>query len=1350
MHNDSKNRARGFTRLLNKMNMKLRPKLILIFLAVKVIPIILLTVIAWNQIVSLGSLLRDIAVTDSKNALNDGAREYIERMTTDTAADIARFLHQRDQDILLLSKLNPSDEAYRIFSENRNSGLMTRGEWTISGDGKSWEEKEPYQYTGPDNTSTNRENDDQRHGSGFRNRPPEFFDHYREFFPLYDEITFIDMDGNEAFKYVSPDSNKIHYPMNPEKVSIADGSYTYVRAENYWEQLQKLQPGEVYVSDVIGAYVGTNYIGMYTPGVLKNLPENPAAGLPHPNRDELVRIGNLPEEEFIEVAKKQAFAGRENPVGQRFEGIVRWATPFVDFDGNIAGYVTVALNHDHIMEFVDYITPLNKRYTVMPDALSGNYAFIWDYKCRSIAHPRHHSIVGFDPVTGEPQIPWLENTIDYERDYKNGGFIKVPDENGEQTEKVEKKDDGGNAKPAQNTPFFYWYSSGGAQWLEANPSWESHNLSSIKGVNWWEWDAAEKPAAGMSWGEFLSKNESNREILPQFGERILRNENGDPAMYASGEFIPDYQSRDKTSARELTKAGYMGLDGRYLNNAPQCTGWMDLTENGGSGSFYILWSDVYKLTTAGAIPYYTGQYSPENRNGSGRGFAFVTIGAGIEDFTAPAVTIGEKLTLAINTHSGESTIQLIVSSVGLVVLVVLVAILLASSLTRSIQDLVNGISRYRAGERQFRFHTDLRDEFGVLADSFDEMAVSLEDSVNSPLSIVDLEFRVVYMNDLALKVSGNTLDNAIGTLYRDISVYPTGSVYDPIAALQEGREAEVMYQEESGHYLKGTANYLVDQKGKKTGFIIVSGDVTEIQLARQKAEQANIAKSNFLSNMSHEIRTPLNAIIGMTSIGMGASNIEKKDYALERIQEASKHLLGVINDILDVSKIEANKLCLSTAEFVLDQVIQHVLEVVSFRVEQKKQKLSVHIDPGVPHELIGDDQRLAQVITNLLINAVKFTPEKGLIHMEAALLSMDDAGCVIQFVVSDTGIGISKEQQTRLFSSFEQAEASTSRKYGGSGLGLFICKSIVEMMGGKIWVDSEPDEGSIFSFTVRMAYGGSGQKKLLATCLKMDDIRLLVVDSDRNTQSFFGETSKLIGVRCDIAATESDALDMVTEKGGYSICFVAGDIPEVDCVGLAHTISEKSGGCTVIFMAANCDWNAIHQRAAEIGITRHVSKPLFVSSVTDSINECLYVPDQVLEMQSKPMLDFEGRCVLLVEDVEINREIVLALFEPTKLEIDCAENGIEAVDAFKADPLKYDMIFMDIQMPEMDGLTATQLIRDSGMERAREIPIVAMTANAFKEDIEKCLEAGMNGHLGKPLVFELVIETLERFLNGSP
>jgi PAS domain S-box-containing protein len=1326
MRHETENTSKGLGRLLNRIKLKLRPKLILIFLVVKVIPIILLTVIAWNQIISLGHLLRDIAVEDATKALNNDARENIERMTTDTASAIAEFLYQRDQDILKLAWLEPSDAAYQKFSETSNGRMMKRGEWTLAPDGMSWVEVKPVVYAGSDVVPANKENTDIVHGSSFNYRSPELFHYNHEYVPLYDEISYIDLDGNELFKYVSPDSPKTNYPLNPGKSNVSDKANTYVKAETYFEELKKLQPGEIYVSDVIGAYVGTNYIGMYAPGVLKALPENPATGAPHPNREELVRIGNLPADEFIEEAKKQAYAGKENPVGQRFEGIVRWATPVTDESGKIIGYVTMALNHDHIMEFVDYITPMIERYVELPSAYEGNYAFIWDYQCRSIAHPRHHSIVGYNPLTGEPQVPWLEGTLEYERDYKEGGFIKD-----ESKVKIPVLTSDGKTQPAKDTPFYYWNTAGGAEWLAANPAW--NNLSDQK--------------AGTSWGEFYSENKTDREMLPQFGERILKDKNGNPVKDANGKYILDYQSRDKAPAAALTKAGFVGLDGRYLNNAPQCTGWMNLTQDGGSGSFYILWSGIYKPTTAGAIPYYSGQYAPENQNGSKRGFAFVTIGAGIEDFTAPARETEITLTNAINTNMIRNAFQLVATSIVLFAIVILMAILLSSYLTDNIKLIIAGISRFRMGERQFRLNSEVYDEFGTLAKSFDEMAESIVNSAVEPLSIIDMDYKIIYMNDLALNVTGWTLDKVIGTPYHDISIYTYKSKYCPITALQEAKETEVLYQEESGHYYKGAANYLYDHENKKIGYIIVTNDVTEIEEARKKAEQASMVKTNFLSNMSHEIRTPMNAIIGMTSIGAAATNIEKKDYALNKIQSSSTHLLGVINDILDISKIEANKFTLSISEFAFEKMCRRVVDVINFRVIEKNQKLTVFIDPDIPHILVGDEQRLAQVIANLLTNAVKFTADEGAIRMDVKLESEKNSVCTLRISISDSGIGITPEQQSRLFSPFVQAEASTSRKFGGTGLGLVISKNIVEMMDGNIGVQSELGKGSTFYFTACLARGKGEQKKLLNADMNLENIRILAVDDDPDILAFFTETAEQIGVTCDTTRNGLDALAMIAESGQYNIYFIDWNMPEMNGIALADAISEKGMTNAVIVMMSATDWSFIQEDAQKVGITKFLSKPLFSTAIVDCINECLGIQPQETGDQSDKMPDFEGYCILLAEDVEINREIVLALLEPTNIKIECAVNGIEAVDMFTANPEKYGMIFMDLQMPEMDGLTATKSIRESDIPRAKEIPIVAMTANVFVEDVEKCLEAGMNGHIGKPLDLNEVVDQLKKYLS---
>ncbi|AEF83233.1 hybrid sensor histidine kinase/response regulator [Treponema azotonutricium] len=384
-------------------------------------------------------------------------------------------------------------------------------------------------------------------------------------------------------------------------------------------------------------------------------------------------------------------------------------------------------------------------------------------------------------------------------------------------------------------------------------------------------------------------------------------------------------------------------------------------------------------------------------------------------------------------------------------------------------------------------------------------------------------------------------------------------------------------------------------------------------------QQANIAKSQFLSNMSHEIRTPIGAIIGMTSIAKSSQDSARKDDCLNKIEGASRHLLGVVNDILDMSKIEAGKLELANVDFDFEKMIRNILNIINFRIVEKEQVLDVQIDEAIPHSLHGDDQRLSQVLTNLLGNAVKFTPKGGSIRLSASLLGEENGACRIQMSVKDDGIGISPEQKARLFHAFQQAESDTSRKYGGTGLGLVISKNIVEMMGGEIGVDSEPGNGSKFYFTLLLRRG-------------LD------------------------------ASPKNDAPE---------------DGAQTDIAGA-----------------------------------------------------------------------FKGYTALIAEDVDINREIVQALLEPTLLTIDFAENGEKALEMFQKTPEKYDIILMDVQMPEMDGYEATRRIRALPIAAAK-IPIVAMTANVFREDIERCIKAGMNDHLGKPLDYDALIEKLRLYLSGS-
>ena len=525
---------------------------------------------------------------------------------------------------------------------------------------------------------------------------------------------------------------------------------------------------------------------------------------------------------------------------------------------------------------------------------------------------------------------------------------------------------------------------------------------------------------------------------------------------------------------------------------------------------------------------------------------------------------------------------------------------------------------------------------------------------------------------------------------------------------------------------------------------------TELVEQTISAQKASMAKSDFLSNMSHEMRTPLNAIIGMTAIAKSSCDLERKDYCLKKVEDASKHLLSVINDILDMSKIEANKFELSVVKFNFEKLLQKVANVVGFRAEEKHQNFTVYIDKDIPINMVGDDQRITQVITNLMSNAVKFTPEEGNIRLNAYLVDRRDNSCTIKVEVIDNGIGISPEQQERLFSSFVQAESSTTRKYGGTGLGLAISKHIIEMMGGKIWLKSEPEKGSTFAFTVNLETVPNEYNSLRELGVSWANMSVLVVDDAADTREYFADIMQRFGSSCDVAAGGREACELIDKHGPYNLYFVDLRMEGMDGIELARHITQTQTDESVVIMISASEWDEIEGEAKEAGISRFLPKPLFPSNIADCINECLG-SGNAIQVNDGIRYDgiFKNYRILIAEDVEVNREIVLALLSPTELTVDTAENGLIAYERFRDNPDLYDLIIMDVQMPEMDGYEATKKIRELGHKRAGEIPIIAMTANVFREDIDKCIACGMNDHLGKPIDYDKLVSKLCGYLFTS-
>ena len=611
-------------------NLSIKIKLIIIFILIKIIPLLFVSYIAYEGILKLEQYLNkstnflynqskevisntaNASIEDSIKILDKKSQESLEKLSNEIALNIANFLYERDRDLIFLSKLELNQKVLDSFFEAKTKEITIHDEYYYDNETNSYKTKEEIKEVERDKKTANLKDNEKE----FNYIDP--IDFKTKSIPIYKEISFFDLQGNEKYKVST---------INNQKVNVSDSKNTFIKAEKYFDEIQKLNKNEIYVSDVIGEYIGTKVIGLFT-------------------KEKAQKSGIEFEPE------KYGYAGIENPLGKRFEGIIRFITPVYKNDEKI-GYISLALDHRHLQEFTDTVNPTNSNLKQnITDASLGNYAFIWDYEGKSIVHPRHYSIFGYDKNTGEKVMPWLSL------------------------------------------------------------------------------DVAEK---------FYSSNQNINDFLknyPKFEEQSLQK---------------------KPNLKQLKEDGNVGLDCRYLNFAPQCEGWMQLTQNGGYGSFIINWSNVWKLTTAATIPYYTGKYG-----NSKRGFGFVSIGASVDDFHAAANETKEEVTKILDSQTQiiskimdenkfeiKDSIRALINELStvtfaMIVLVIIIALFMSSYLSKKIDDILIGTKKFANNELDYRIKVTSTDEIGQLENSFNEMAGKIEKLISQEKKLnTELEEKVI-------------------------------------------------------------------------------------------------------------------------------------------------------------------------------------------------------------------------------------------------------------------------------------------------------------------------------------------------------------------------------------------------------------------------------------------------------------------------------------------------------------------------------------------------------------------------------------------------------------------------------
>ncbi len=526
-----------------------------------------------------------------------------------------------------------------------------------------------------------------------------------------------------------------------------------------------------------------------------------------------------------------------------------------------------------------------------------------------------------------------------------------------------------------------------------------------------------------------------------------------------------------------------------------------------------------------------------------------------------------------------------------------------------------------------------------------------------------------------------------------------------------------------------------------------------LQDALTAAESANKAKTAFLSSMSHEIRTPMNAIIGLDNIALADPSISPTTREhLEKIGDSARHLLGIINDILDMSRIESGRMVIKSEEFSFGRMLEQVNTIIGGQCRDKGLRYDCRTRGRIEEYYIGDDMKLRQVLINILGNAVKFTPAGGSVDLEVEETARFEDKSTLRFTIRDTGIGMSKEYLPRLFETFSQEDSSSTSQYGSTGLGMPITKSIVELMNGTIAVESEKGKGSTFTVIITLPISDRQGDEAEAGDLRPEDMCVLVIDDDpiacEHAQVVLGQ----VGIRCESAASGAEGLELVklrhARQEPYNLILVDWKMPEMDGLEATRAIRAAVGNETPIIILTAYNWDDVAEEAIAAGVDTFASKPLFAGTVLSEFRAAFRRKNARLARETA---DLRGRRVLLAEDMPVNAEIMMMVLSMREMEAELAENGRIALEKFSASPVGYyDAVLMDMRMPEMDGLEATRAIRALDRPDAKSVPIIALTANAFDEDVQRSMQAGLNAHLSKPVEPETLFRTLEGLIKTAP